>query len=1458
MKTMQFKTWAAAIAVGAGLLFATGVKAQAVLDFSALDSLGTVVTANVGRATGAVYVGDFVGDGPLWDTVKFVPSGDFLTSTEAGRMRNITLSTGSCGFSTHEVQYNHNGSDVVLNLVSTAATKVEIYAYAANANSYIFTGVGDGNGKFFQHPENGLNSQLDRWISGTQVGRRRDIMIDTAFNAARTVATYTFKNSRDTLTSVPVVMKVEILTPDRTFTANNLTLSGSNVCLKITLTGFYIPQGGQLVWRSPGAGNLRYQKIQVSADATLGGEEEAPVVLPESIEITNIPASPLPWVEYTLGATVLPNDATDKSVEWSIEAGSAVITNGKIKASAAGSVTVRAASVAAPLVFADSVIEFIAPTPATSVEITNIPAEAILGLSYTLGYTVLPSDATYKTATWSINNTGTTADGASVSAAGLVTATGAGNVVVRITVDSTPSVFADSTLTFFARLVSSVSITNAPAGAMAIGATRQLGATVLPSDATDKAITWSLVTAGNALSITPTGLVTAIADGVDTVRATAVGGAHADLAITVSSAVVVLPKRETLVIYENFVNWPAVHGDSLPDARFAGWRARRETNAVGLGNTAHEQTPQPSSGTSPYLIDSILKYKPAVSSAVTVNNVTKSYSYNSVPLLNDYTVGGQASVGFNLINAAVFPDFYNALCYDTVMAPGGYWGIPVGQAGWEKSYVIPANNNFNCSNPDEKGFIAFANGILPATIGAGVPTLTIPAEANGYLTDVSKVEIDFSGTRLAQIGVLAVVAEHLDAGGVVTKSDTFTYSSINYTTRKAVVPVNGERVRLYLKAVGGGNPSFWDYQHANTTGVGTFIEAMEPYTFNRNAIVSNATATGNLGNIGMNIYALKVYALLEDAGGYSLTLENGATASKSSGIAHGETVTVESSSSTFVGWRISGRPDLSERANPLTLTVTENLTIRALLAGETALVAVIDEDFTDAAIWEQKAVISPADTVGGVQTGFLHFTNQVGGAANLDTYGLVDSLVVSVPLRYGFTTPAGEDRVNVTLRYCNVAPNSTIRLYNAPGAEQWRGLIGFGALDNNTKGYFEIDTLEGIQKAVVELSSYDIAPANQAQAAVAVFKNDTLIRNIANLRHFDARKAEVELDGSPAKLTIGQANNSTHEFLVTLDTFVTIQTWNRLIPDVFGTRVKKAQVNNVLAGTNARYCAMHSLKLYAEVVLEGISDDATLRELSIASRTATGDEVLNFTEAFDPATFTYTVDEDRLVDSVVVISAVANHSMATIEAGSTGAKTLAPGLNTLTIKVTAENGDELVYTINVTRVVLNTDAALSSLTVNGTSVSNFAPNTVTYNMNIQVSTADVVGTPRNANATVRSGNGPHDLNLGQNQIQVVVVAEDTTVTRTYTINILRTEPATAVESDEYTVSLYPNPVTGSTLTVEGAALAEGDAIEVYSLSGTLMVTYNATGEATTIDVSQLPNGTYLLKAGKYVAKFIKQ
>ena len=124
--------------------------------------------------------------------------------------------------------------------------------------------------------------------------------------------------------------------------------------------------------------------------------------------------------------------------------------------------------------------------------------------------------------------------------------------------------------------------------------------------------------------------------------------------------------------------------------------------------------------------------------------------------------------------------------------------------------------------------------------------------------------------------------------------------------------------------------------------------------------------------------------------------------------------------------------------------------------------------------------------------------------------------------------------------------------------------------------------------------------------------------------------------------------------------------------------------------------------------------------------------------------------------------------------------TLAMGENTVTVTVTATNGASTrTYTVTVNLI----DDDLSDLTIEGTSVSGFAANKVSYSMNVAgaVNQVTVAGVASDGNATVTyspadadAANGHQvDLSGGQNVITVTVTAGDGNSTRAYSVTINR-------------------------------------------------------------------------------------
>jgi hypothetical protein len=173
---------------------------------------------------------------------------------------------------------------------------------------------------------------------------------------------------------------------------------------------------------------------------------------------------------------------------------------------------------------------------------------------------------------------------------------------------------------------------------------------------------------------------------------------------------------------------------------------------------------------------------------------------------------------------------------------------------------------------------------------------------------------------------------------------------------------------------------------------------------------------------------------------------------------------------------------------------------------------------------------------------------------------------------------------------------------------------------------------------------------------------------------------------------------------------------------------------------------------------------------------------------------------------------------------------------------------------------LSSNSKLSSLTVSaGALSSGFDPDVLSYTVAVANSVESITLTAQaaHAGATVE-GDSTYSLAVGANELRVAVTAEDGVSATTYTVTVTRATPppATAVAAVAKSVlRVYPNPVADGALKIENGALRAGEPIEIYSLSGALLAIYEVSaGSETAINVSQLPQGVYVVKAGGYAVR----
>ena len=298
-------------------------------------------------------------------------------------------------------------------------------------------------------------------------------------------------------------------------------------------------------------GALRLAKAQWWMLARIAGWDDGGDIPVTSITVTGEGGATTISTEngtLQLTANVLPVNATNKTVSWSVSEGTGQATissTGLVTAIANGTVTARATANDGSGVYGTMVItitnQFV---PVESITVTGEGGASLissLGGTLQLYAEITPGDATDKTVTWSIiNGTGQ----ATISTTGLVTAVANGTVTARATANDGSGVYGELVITISSQVIPVENITVTGAGGLTSitvdDGTLQLSADILPSNATDNSVTWSIIPGTGQSSINSTGLVTALDNGTVTARATANDGSgvYGELVITITNQVI--------------------------------------------------------------------------------------------------------------------------------------------------------------------------------------------------------------------------------------------------------------------------------------------------------------------------------------------------------------------------------------------------------------------------------------------------------------------------------------------------------------------------------------------------------------------------------------------------------------------------------------------------------------------------------------------------------------------------------------------------------------------------------------------------------------------------------------------------------------------------------------------------------------------------------------------------------
>lgn len=285
-----------------------------------------------------------------------------------------------------------------------------------------------------------------------------------------------------------------------------------------------VDESGNVTAKNPGEATITVTAAdnggaQATCKVTVT-ERTAPVIKVTQIQLSQTRASLNEGKELQLTATVLPANATNQSLTWSssVEGVATVDPTGKVTAIKAGTTVITATAKDDSGISASCTVQVTVPTvKVTGITLNKTTASVVKGKTVALTATVTPDTATDKTIKWTTSNKNV----ATVSTDGVVTAKAAGTAIITATAADDSGVKATCKITVTNPVVKVTKVTlNKTTASVVKGKTLTLKATVTPTNATNKNVTWKSSNTKIA-TVDGNGKVTAVAAGTATITCTA-------------------------------------------------------------------------------------------------------------------------------------------------------------------------------------------------------------------------------------------------------------------------------------------------------------------------------------------------------------------------------------------------------------------------------------------------------------------------------------------------------------------------------------------------------------------------------------------------------------------------------------------------------------------------------------------------------------------------------------------------------------------------------------------------------------------------------------------------------------------------------------------------------------------------------------------------------------------------
>jgi len=348
--------------------------------------------------------------------------------------------------------------------------------------------------------------------------------------------------------------------PSKLSATGELSASGNNI---LNITGIGSAYSYPLITAASGVSTSPFtvSGIEGKLTATSSTLTFTPPFFPVT-DITNVPTTIPSGVQFKLTGTVVPSNATHQDIKWSVvNAGTtgAIITGDDMFFATSSGEVMLVATIAngvAPgepftLGFNVTVAPFI---PATN--IINLPTSAPLGVPIELTATVVPNNASDQNIEWKIGYAGTT--GATITGNKFL-ATAEGTAIVTATIKNGSAVgvpLTKETTIAVTPFVPVEDIINVPT-TVSTGVPLALSATILPENASDKRIVWSVVFVGSTGAVINENVLTVTGVGTLVVRATiehgnAIGDSfHKEFSMNAILGIASTELNNQIVVYPN-------------------------------------------------------------------------------------------------------------------------------------------------------------------------------------------------------------------------------------------------------------------------------------------------------------------------------------------------------------------------------------------------------------------------------------------------------------------------------------------------------------------------------------------------------------------------------------------------------------------------------------------------------------------------------------------------------------------------------------------------------------------------------------------------------------------------------------------------------------------------------------------------------------------------------------------